>query len=168
MSSLADRLTPIVMVLLAAFGAAGCASDAKNSQGNGAGRDGYTLPSYRPDSVEAEGSAAFDNFAKTLKRAALAHQAVHAFRTAQSLKGAERAVAEEFCAFTFMVRANRELRYVDERRYNANRIIHYAAYRTSPEFTTRVQVALKELDGIVDLESLDPRRIRLYQIACYR
>jgi hypothetical protein len=161
------RVTVIGLALVAWAGMTGCTGDDESAD-TAPGRSTSLLATYHPESVEPEGSAAFDGFVRNLKRAALSGQGEHAAHKAKELKGVERAVAEEFCAFTFMVRANRELKYTDRPRYNGDRIIRYAAYMRDKAFTARAQAVLEELDGIVDLESLDPKRIRLYEIACYR
>jgi hypothetical protein len=135
--------------------------------GGGDGAGGSTVNPYANRVYEPSGR--FLEILHDLERTASSGQRGHAVRQARGLSEVERKVINEFCYFTFRMRANREVHLSHgDRAYAFSAIMRYAAYKRSRPFDELVKAALIRLQTIIAPASLGNQQLKRYQKACGR
>lgn len=153
-------IAPLAVALISMLSLPGCGGGGETGETERSQTDPYAGKVYEP-------SPKFLEILHGLKKAASSDGAYHAVRRAQTLAEVERNVIDEFCTFTFQVRANHEVHLTHgSPAYSFSRIIRYAAYKRRRSFTALVGDALGRLQAIIDPASLRNHQLKHYLKAC--
>lgn len=120
------------------------------------GSEGSNEPTY-----------SYDEVLHGLTKAAFSGGAYPVADHTNGLDVAQREVVRSFCKFAWQIGINREAWKLDYPGFISRRIRSGAFVQGNAPLPS-IRVALHELDDVVDLHAINPKRLKLYTDACYR
>lgn len=140
----------------------------------GCGDDDSSAKEQNAEEAPAVPSKAYGDVLTGLRKAALAGDTYGALRRADPLEAPEEATVDAFCETAWQLEINEETEQLAKRSYVVGRIRSLAelnmgvAYVPGRAKEPALTAAMKELQEVIDLASLDAKSNSRYKRACYR